>query len=110
MIVPRTQLERSMVVVVVVLVVVVAVAVADGDHSGHSGSGGGAVPTTRGVAVADEIAGASILIVARSPTPPPVTPDMGISAIRRCQPTQRVGLWGSCSSGPAAPGDSVVGE
>ena len=81
-----------------------------GHGHGHSGSGGGAVPTTRGVAVADEFAGASILIVARSPTPPPVTPDMGISAIRRCQPTQRVGLWGGCSSGPAAPGDSVVGE
>jgi hypothetical protein len=70
---------------------------------GHSGSGGGAVPTMRGVAVADEFAGASVLIVARSPTPPPVTPDMGISAIRRCQPTQRVGLWGGCSPGPAAP-------
>jgi len=94
--------------------VVVAVAVAGvifvGHGNGHSGSGGGAVPTTRGVAVADEIAGASILVVARGPTPPPVTPDMGISAIRRCQSTRRVGLWGGCSSGPAAPGDSVVGE
>jgi len=98
------------VVVDVVLVVGVAVAVAGVITFGHSGSEGGAVPTTRGVAVADEFAGASILIVARSPTPPPVTPDMGISAIRRCQPTQRVGLWGGCSSGPAAPGDSVVGE
>ena len=43
-------------------------------------------------------------------TPPPVTPDMGISAIRRCQPTQREGLWGGCSLDVAAPRDSVVGE
>ena len=59
------------------------------------GLGGWRGAAVRGVAVAGEFAGASILAAVRRPTPPPVTPDMGISAIRRCQSAQREGLCGS---------------
>ena len=76
------------------MVVDVDVAVDVADIFRLLGLGGWRGVAVRGVAVADEIAGASILAAVRGPTPPPVTPDMGISAIRRCQSTQREGLCG----------------
>jgi len=77
------------VIVIVIVVVVVAAPSGSGGGAVPDGAGSGCGPAPFGTTPVPQSAPWSVS------TPPPVTPDMGISAIRRCQPTQREGLWGA---------------